>query len=200
MRRVLVFLTSVALVWAVTATGLAQEKKAAKTPAKKPAAANPAAKTPTLALLQAKMHHTMADLIEAQSAAKPDAERIKKLTDRLQTLRNQIRGQWPAAPYGGPGAWQSPRGGPRMGAGPAWGGPGRGYGRRGYGRGGPGRGYGRGPGAGRGPGFGPGYGPGFGRGPGYGWNPGRGLGRRWGFTDEDQDGVCDFYQKWWGQK
>ncbi len=54
--------------------------------------------------------------------------------------------------------------------------------------GGPGRGFARGRGYGRG--------GGYGRGRGYG----RGYGRQWSFVDQDRDGVCDNYQRAWGNQ
>ena len=86
------------------------------------------ADAPTPAQLRAQMHRTLADLIEARNAEKPDPARIDKLTKELEQLRAQIVAQRAAVRvdvgYGG------------------------GYG-RGYGRGfgcGYGRGFGRGPG------------------------------------------------------
>ena len=67
---------------------------------------------------------------------------------------------------------------------------------------GPGRGWGRGPGYGRG--WGRGYG--WGRGSGYGWGRGAaagrgaGFGRGRAFVDEDRDGICDNYEKFWREK
>jgi hypothetical protein len=148
---------------------------------------------------------------DAAPAAKTDPQALAQLRAELQELRGQMTAQWPAA--AGPG-WRCPWGGPGMGPGPAWGGAGRGPGAAG-GRGpgfGPGPGFGRGPGFGPGPGFGrgPGFGPGpgGGRGPGAGRGPGYGRGAGWGagagrgpaFVDEDQDGICDNYQRLWGKK
>ncbi len=172
MRYGLRCVVAVAVLWGVTAIGVAAE------PAPKKADSKPAAsksEAPTPAQLRVRMHRTLAALIEAQSADKPDQAKIDKLTKQLGNLRGKI---W----AGRPGAGQCPWGGPRMGQGR--GGPGKGYGR---GPGGPGKGYGRG---GRGYGPGPGYGRGAGYGgPGNGY--GRGMGRQWGFVDKDQDGTCD---------
>jgi len=95
---------------------------------------------------------------------------------------------------------------------PAWGpGPGYGFGaRRGYGPG-----YGRGPGRRYCPGYGgaPAWGRAWGYGRGAGWRAGRGYGRGYGpaagrgagfgrgrpFVDENDDGICDYYQRWWQQ-
>ena len=138
--------------------------------------------------LRAKMHRTMADLIEAQSAKEPDQAKIDKLTKKLASLRQQMRSAAPAAaatPGVAPAAgWRCPWGGPGMGGGrgPAWGG------------------QGRGPGGGRGPAWGgQGRGPGGGRGAGFGPGGGRGVGGPW-FVDEDGDGVCDNYERARGQK
>jgi hypothetical protein len=82
------------------------------------------ADAPTPAQLRAQMHRTLADLIEARNAEKPDPARIDKLSKELEQLRAQIVAQRAAG---------------RVDVG---------YG-RGYGRGfgcGYGRGFGRGPG------------------------------------------------------
>ena len=75
--------------------------------------------------------------------------------------------------------------------------------RRGEPQWGPGRGPGRGWGSGRGYGPGWGRGSGGGRGPGYGWGrgaaAGRGVGLGRGFVDEDHDGICDNYERFWGR-
>ncbi len=72
----------------------------------------------------------------------------------------------------------------------------------GYGLGIPHSGRGAGLGPGRGAGFGPGRGAGPGAGRGLGLGPGRGMrgwgAGRWGrgpfFTDEDNDGLCDYWE------
>ena len=195
MRTVLTLVMTLAVSGLVASSTLAADTPAGKKPAKVKAAAQ--ADTPTPAQLRARMHRTMAALVEAQAAENPDQAKIKALVDRLQVLRNQIRAPGPAAPNAPPAGWQCPWGGPGMGYGPAWGG---------RGRGGPGRGYGRGPGFGPGPGRGPGYGAGRGRGPGYGrgagWGaqPGAGFGPGRAFVDQDGDGVCDNYERLWGEK
>jgi hypothetical protein len=140
MKR-LIPVTTLAVVCGVTALGLAWQAKAAEPPSETQAAATDAkADTdgPALAHLRATIHRTMADLIEARAAEKPDQERIQQLTERLQQLRRELRAERAAAD-----------GGPAMGFGP---GPGRGASM------GPGRGLAMGPG--RGPGLGPDLGPG----------------------------------------
>ena len=209
MRRKPTLIIALTLVWAVAASGLAQDTTTP--PADKPAAE--AADTLGPAQLRAEMHRTMAALLEARAAPEPDQEKIEELGRQLVALRAKIRAHGPGAfgmgqcPWGGPmlGYGQGRggmgnrygRGGPGYGRGPAagrgpalgpaWGGPGWGGPARGPGRGNAGMGYGRG----RGGGFGPGYGAGPGRGYGYGPNAGRGYGRRWGFVDSDGDGICD---------
>ncbi len=186
MRTALTWVMSFALYGAMLSTGLAQDANTDK----QPAAPQPAAKPDpaTSAKLRAEIHRTMAALIEAQAAEKPDAAKVKELTDQLQKLRAQRWAESPAPPaMGRGGAW----GGPRMGPGPGRGGPGKGFG-PGYGRG---PGFGPGPAAGRGPGYG--AGPGWGRGPGYGRGAGWGAGSGWGraFVDLDGNGICDNYER-----
>ena len=139
MRTSLTFGVLWALIGVMAPISLAQTDKTDKQPAVSPAAVVDSA---ALAKTRAAMHRTIADLIEARAADKPDQAKIKELTDRLQTLRGQSQAR-------GPGGWQCPFGGSGLGYGPAWGG-------------------GRGPGAGPGRGFGPGYGRGAGWGPGLG--------------------------------
>lgn len=142
------------------------------------------ADVPTLVELRVQMHQTVAALIEARAAKKPDVAKIEKLADQVQAIRQQMwaqgtaQGWQPVGPRGSRSVQQCPMGGPRMGRGP---GPanrqGQGYGQRyGQGRGyGQGQGYGQGRGQG-GPGqcyggrcgAGRGMGPGKGRGMGYG--------------------------------
>ena len=122
--------------------------------------------------LKAQMHRTMADLVEAQSAAEPDQAKIDQLAGQLQSIRRQL---WAKAPA------------PGRGYGQGWAGQGRGQGRGGPAYGG--RGYGcpwGGPGWGRG--------MGMGQGGGMGMGPGRGMGPGLGFVDADGDGVCDNFQ------
>jgi len=158
--------------WTATLPSFAQD--AASTD--KPAATDAEAKTDGPAQLRAAMHRTLADLIEAQAAEKPDAARIKALTDQLQTLRGKIWTQRPTAPYAVPAGWRCPREGPGMG----------------YGRARSGRGYGRGPGWGAGPGYGRTAGRAAGR--------GAGIGYGWAFIDKDRDGICDNYEAYWGER
>lgn len=165
--------------------GFAQDAKA---PPKSPPAQAAQQQPADLAKLRAEVHRTMAALIHAQSAEKPDAATIKELTAKLEELRSKVWGQRPQGP--GPG-WRGPAGGLGMGMGPGWrggwgGGPGAGRG----------PGWGPGPGRGLGAGRGPGWAPGMGRGPGWGAGVGRGPGR--GFIDQDNDGICDRYEQIWG--
>jgi len=175
MRNLVTLVMTLALGCGLTACGQGQEAK----PADK---ADVAKTAPSAASLRAEMHRTMAALIEARAAERPDQEKIQKLTEQVQSLRSQLQAKWPGAGAGGPGGWRCPWGGPGMGIGPAWGG-------------GPGRGPGRGgPGPGRGPGAG------WGAGRGAGWGAGRGAGFGGAFIDEDKDGVCDNYERLWGEK
>jgi hypothetical protein len=151
---------------AIASTGWAQTAPAAaKHPSAKPAAQAAAKPLPQV---RAEMHRTIADLLEAQAAEKPDPARIKALTEQLQKLRGEWNAQGPAAPARAAG-W-----------GCLWGGPGYGWGGPGYGRG---QGYGRGPGYGWG---------GWGGGQGYGRGMGLGAGRA--FVDSDSDGICDNFE------
>lgn len=148
------------LICVVASAGQVQADEPAQKPGGEQAAANPSPKD--VVKLRAEMHRTMAALIEAQAAEKPDPAKIKELTDRLQSLRGEIWGRGP--------------GGSGMG-GPAAGG-----------------GRGRGPGMGYGRGYGPGRGYGYGRGAGGGGWGGRVL------IDENNNGICDYYEAMWGQK
>lgn len=165
MRHVLTWVTMAAFGCSLASLGLAEDTKATQLPDDKKveAKANATANAET----RAAIHRTMADLIEAQSAEKPDQAKIDSLGKKLQQLRESLQAQAPAVVGNVPAGWVCPRGGPGMGfgRGAAWGGPGRG---RGYG-GGAGRGFG--PGAGLGLGVG---GP--------------------AFVDNDNDGVCDYYE------
>jgi hypothetical protein len=151
--------------------GVAEDTKATRSPDDKKVEAK--VNATANAKLRAAIHRTMADLIEAQSAEKPDQAKIDSLSTKVQQLREKLQVQAPAVVGNVPAGWVCPRGGPGMGfgRGAAWGGPGRG------------------PGAGRGPGGGPGAGRGFG--------PGAGLGLGTGgpaFVDNDNDGICDYYE------
>ena len=164
-----------------------------------------------------------AELVRLSAAKEPNAEAIDQLVKQIAELRNEqwkkcaeyratvgVFGPAGVAPLGRPGAG-------RMGIGPGpaqrpqWGQgwcgypcPWQGYapGRGRAGRPGPGavwggRGQGAAPGFGRGQGFGPGRGRGSYGAPGAGmpsrpgagvWGPGR------GFVDNDNDGVCDYWE------
>jgi hypothetical protein len=179
MRQVLTFVTMAAFWCSLVSLGLAEDTKATQSPDDKKVEAK--ANATAHAELRATIHRTMADLIEAQSAEKPDQEKIDKLTKNLQQLRGKLQAQAPAAVGNQPAGWTCPGGGPGMGfgRGPAWSGVGRGLGG--------GRGAGFGPGAGRGPGGG--VGRGFGPGGGMGLAPGGPA-----FVDRDNDGICDWYE------
>jgi hypothetical protein len=135
----------------------------------------PAAKAPSKAAagadVRADIHRTLAALIQARSAEKPDTAKVDELARKLEQLRGKLRGQSGAIAGNAGGPGRCP-----------WGGPGVGYGR------GMGAGYGRGPGAGRGMGWN-GGGGGMGRGAGLGRDPGGAA-----FVDRDGDGVCDNYE------
>jgi len=175
MRVLTVLLASTAIVWGLGATAWAAGAKATKSPGNKPnVEAKAEAATP--AQLRAKMHRTLAELIEAQNATDKDAAKIEELTKEIADLRAQLQAKRSAVPAGQQGVqpgWRCP-----------WGGLGMG----------PGRGQGMGPGPGMGRGFGPG--PGAGAGPGGGRGPGAGRGAGWGpgFIDVNQNGVCDYFE------
>lgn len=137
MRRLLTIVTTAA-VWAGLASfGLADE------PAAKPADnKNVQTQVSDTAAQRVEYHRTMAALIEARTAEKPDQAKIDELNGKLQRIRNQL------APQNAEGFWGCPRRGPGYGYGYG-GGYGRGWGGRGAGRGqgfGPGAGQGRAPG------------------------------------------------------
>lgn len=82
-----------------TPTGKAAARKKANAPvsAKKPTADSDA-KTPVKPLtpaataqLRAKVHRTMAELVEAQAAEKPNEAKIKHLTEQLQAMQARLR-------------------------------------------------------------------------------------------------------------
>lgn len=129
---------------------------------------------PDPAALRVEWHRTLAALLEAQSAEKPDPDKVRELSTRLQQLRMQAAqsGALPVRAGAGPGlGW---------GAGRCWGvGPGLGMG------------WGRAGGPGPCGGLGAAWGPGFGRG------AGRGAAAGWGraFVDENQNGICDNYER-----
>lgn len=195
MRRVLMFVTMMACWGSLVSLNLAAEKKASPPADKKKVEAKvdkrkveSKAGGTAVGDVRAEMHRTMAELIEAQSAEKPDQAKIDRLTKKLQELRGQFRAPSASAAAPQSAGWVCPRGGPGMGFG------------RGAGWGGAGQGRGAGWGAGFGPGAarGPGGGRGMGRGPGggHGFGPGAGMGRGVGpaFVDKDQDGICDNYE------
>ena len=142
-RTMLTTMTGVALLGLSPWSANAQEPKAAQQPAKATAQSEKTnSDSPTPAQLRIEMHQTMAALIKAQAAEKPDQDMIDRLTGKLRTIRAQFWSQRPARAD----ARRCPWGGPGMGYGRGWGGQGRGPGwSRGGGRGqGYGRGYGRG--------------------------------------------------------
>jgi hypothetical protein len=174
-------MVTMAVLWGgLMSFGMAEDLKATKSPGKTVQAS---AENAASAGLRAEIHRTLAALIEARSAAKPDQAKVDELAQKLQQLREKLQTQNTAA--NAAAGWGCPSGG-----------PGPGYG-RGAGRGGAGRGAGFGPGAGRGwgPGAGRGWGPGAGRGQGFGPGAGQGLAPGGAaFVDKDNDGVCDYYE------
>lgn len=122
------------------------------------------------AQLRAKVHRTIAALVEAQAAEKPNEAKIRQLRQQLQTMQTKLQ-----CPQGADFAGQCPMGG--MGRG-----QGMGYGRgRGMGMGmGQGQCYGQGQGQGRGMGMGQGQRYGQGRGQAQGQGRGQGQGRMQG--------------------
>ena len=168
MRHVLTLVTMAALWSGLVSFGMADDQKIGNPP--KPGKVETRAETATTASLQAEFHRTLADLIEARSAEKPDQAKIGELTQKLQQLRGKRQATAPAAAANAPAGWGCP-----------WGGPGMGWGRGGCGAG-------FGPGAGRGWG-GAGAGRGLGPGAGQGLAPGGPA-----FVDHDSDGVCDYYE------
>jgi hypothetical protein len=171
MRHVLTAVAMAAFWCSLVSLGLAEDTKATQSPDAKKVEAK--ANATANAKLRASIHRTMADLIEARSAEKPDQAKIDSLSKKVQQLREKFQAQAPAVVGNVPAGWVCPWGGPGMGfgRGAAWGGPGRGQG------------------AGRGPGGGPGAGRGFGPGTGLGLGAGGGA-----FVDEDNDGICDYYE------
>ena len=73
MRNVTTFLLGLAILVAGVSASFAQDAKA---PPKSPPAQATPAKAADMAKLRAEMHRTMAALIEAQSAEKPDAANV----------------------------------------------------------------------------------------------------------------------------
>jgi hypothetical protein len=93
---------------------------------------------PVQADLRAEIHRTLAALIEARSAAKPDQAQVSELTAKLQQLRGALRSQNASALNNSAPGWGCPCVGFGRGAGWGCGGCGRGFG--------PGNGQGRAPG------------------------------------------------------
>jgi hypothetical protein len=171
MRHVLTIVTITVLCGGLASFGRAEEPKATKAPNNKVEARS---KTTGNAELRAEIHRTLAALIEARSAEKPDQAKVDELTQKFRQLRGKLQAQNAAAVGNGAAGWGCPWGGPGYGRGAGWGGGGQGAGfgpRGGCGWGGAGRGQGFGPGAGRG------------RAPGGA-----------AFVDKDNDGVCDHYE------
>ncbi len=173
MRQLLTMVTMAVLCGGLVSFGIAEEKTATTSPDSK-TAARAAAES---AALRADYHRTLAALIEAQSAEKPDQAKVDQLAKKLQQIRAKLLAQNAAAAGNVPAGWGCP-----------WGGPGLGFG-RGPGWGGRGRGAGFGPAGGRGFGGGGGFGQGFGPGAGRGLAPGGPA-----FLDQDNDGICDYYE------
>jgi len=175
MRHVMTLVAITAFWWSFASLGLAEDKPAPKAVPEKKVEVKPGGSA--AADVRARMHRTMADLIEARSAEKPDPAKIERLTKALWQLRAELQTQTPGAAVNPPSVWTCPWGGPGMGfgRGPAWGGRG------------PGRGWG--PGYGWGAGRGPGAGRGFGPGAGLGLGPAGGIP-----VDEDRNGICDYYE------
>jgi hypothetical protein len=136
--------------------------------------------------LRAELHRAVADLIEARAASPTEPARVQELLAKVQQLRAKLAATAPSigprGPLTGGRGWFST--GPGMGRGMA------------YGRG---MGHGRGPAISVGPGYGRGpaclWGPGFAQGMRGGYGPGPG----WGFVDENRNGICDSYERIWGQ-
>jgi len=81
-----------------TRKAAARKKADAPAPARKPAA-DAQARTPARALtpaataqLRAKIHRTMAALVEAEAAEKPNEAEIKQLTEQLRAMQATLRG------------------------------------------------------------------------------------------------------------
>jgi hypothetical protein len=156
----------------VTAAAPAEKAAAPDAKAAAPAAKVAAPSLKSVAPLRAELHRTVALLIEAEAADKPDAAKVKELRDKIDAIRVKIRSELGAPAFGPPND--------------------RPAGMRG--RGGPGPGPGMGPGPGRG-GFGRGANREMGYGRGAGWGPHMGAGWGAAYIDEDEDGVCDRYER-----
>lgn len=176
MRKVLTILATAVVCAGLASFGAAEDKKGSdSTDAGK---VQGRSETESGADLRAEIHRTLAQLIEARAAEKPDQAKVDELTGKLRQLRGEFRGQVPAG--NAADGWACPRGGPGKGFGCCRGCPG----------GGRGRGAGFGPGAGRGWGGGAGGGRGLGPGGGQGRAPGGAA-----FLDQDQDGTCDRFEQ-----
>ncbi len=218
--KTLVTLVVATLLTGVASVCLSQDAGADKTPAPKdPAAKTPAnaaesgktpvqatVKTPTklptataAARLRADIHRTMAELVLARAAEKPDEARIAQLSTQLETMRARLQYAAPldskavaklraeihrtmatlamAEAAENPDLAKIERLRAELAAKRAklWGPQGRGFAGP-CPLGGPGLG----PGQGVGPGYGRGQGQGFGRGPGYGRGMGYGRGQGYG--------------------
>jgi CheY-like chemotaxis protein len=104
-------LTIAAFCLGFVSLGNAEDQKATSSPDKK---VQRKADATANADLRAKIHRTMAELIEARADDEPDQARIDKLARKLQQLRAKLA----AEADGDQPAWTCP-----------WGGPGRGWGR-----------------------------------------------------------------------
>jgi hypothetical protein len=164
MRKVLLYSLAITVWGAILAIGWAEETKAVKP------AETAKVETKTMianAALRAEIHRTIADLIEAQAAEKPDVAKVEALTKKIQDLRGKLFAAV-AQPQGACPCCQTCCLGTGCGFACC--------------------GVGRGCGMGRGPGMGWGGGRGFGPG------AGRGLGAGPAAVDADHDGVCDRYE------
>ena len=109
MRHVLTVVTMAALWCGLVSLGMAEDKKASKSPEGKKVETQ--ASTPAQADVRAEMHRTMAALIEAQAAEKPDRAKIDQLAKKLQQMRATLRAQSAAGAGNPAGAWRCPWGG-----------------------------------------------------------------------------------------
>lgn len=125
MRHVLTIVTMTVLCGGLVSFGMAEDPKATKSPDNKLEAR---AATTGNAALRAEIHRTLAALIEARSAEKPDQAKIDELTQKLQQLRGKLRAQNAVAAGNAAAGWGCPWGGPGYGRGAGWGGGGKGAG------------------------------------------------------------------------
>ena len=91
MRRVITILTMAAVWGGLSLFGMAADPNANKPPEAVKVETRTAASVN--AGLRAEIHRTMAALIEAQAAEKPDPAQIEKLTQQLQDLRGKLQAQ-----------------------------------------------------------------------------------------------------------